>query len=169
MKIEKVNGKENMLHWNAEIVSLWFNSQTGKLITNYDFSDNEHNVSHYNMFNYYPEAFGFDEISFKKTTKEINECDDSNAFYHIMMNRGWVRVGRNSKENKWYFYHNEWGNEVIYAVNALILALHSPGVRAYRTDGSSVDLFISDIEIKIRFGWSEIPDTIIRKIVEREG
>ena len=105
MRIEKIKGIEDMLDWNARIVSLWFNSLTGKLITNYDYSDNEHNVSHYNMFCYSPDTFGFDKYSFKEAMDEINECDDSSAFYNILMDKGWVRVGRESTDKIWYFYH----------------------------------------------------------------
>jgi len=155
----------DILSWNAEIISLWFNYKSKRLITDYNFTDYEYNISHLNMFFNNPYAFGFDKKSLDIAMETIGESGDIDTFYNVMMDRQWVRVGKKSKEGILYFYHNDWNDTVLNIINELITELYNTGKRAYRTDGSFIDLFLSNPETEIKYGWSDFENTTIKKII----
>jgi len=145
-RIEKSNKSHDMLQWKFKdgygFISLWFNSLTGKVITNFEIKE-EYNMNHrlmvHNVQNLIPNPFYIDFSN--------NDID----LYDIVMRYHWIRIGTATSGKEWYVDNKYWEPYMKVRLQALFQQLLSTGVVSYSTNSQSQPLAISNPNAMIMF------------------
>ncbi len=143
-KLEKSSKSYDMLKWGDDygFISLWFNSLTGKLISNFDVSDKS-NMSHiamvHNTDKMIPNPF---YIDFSE-----NDID----LYDIAMRYSWIRIGTATSGKEWYVDNKYWKPYMKSRLQSFFKELLLRGLVSYDINGNKQGLSISNPNALLMF------------------